>query len=100
MAPAQYGWLPGAGPGQQQAAAPAAAPAATPLAQAPGGQSFQAYLNALSNPGRVNTPGATVPQATGSQPGGGVNQAWLNQIGQGQGMNQNFINALRGIQGR
>lgn len=61
---------------------------------------WQASLNALSNPGRVTTPGATVPLAQGSQPAGGVNQAWLQGVGSGQGMNQNFLSALRNIQGR
>ena len=44
--------------------------------------------------------GADVPMQTGSQPAGGVNQAFLNQAGAGQGMNQNFLNALRSIQAR
>jgi hypothetical protein len=80
-----------------QNATPAAAPQAAP--QAPP-NNWQAALNALANPGKVQTPGATVPLQTGSQPAGGVNQAWLNQIGSGQGMNQNFISALAAIQGR
>jgi hypothetical protein len=74
-------------------------PAATPQgAGAP--NNWQAALNALANPGRVTTPGATVPQVTGSQPAGGINQAFLNQVGAGQGMNQNFLGALRAIQSR
>jgi hypothetical protein len=44
------------GQGGQQAAAPAAAPT-NPI------DMRQAYLDALSNPGKVTTPGATVPQA-------------------------------------
>jgi hypothetical protein len=78
-------------------AAPAAAPAPQP--QAPP-NNWQAALNALSNPGRVTTPGATVALQTGYQPSGGVNQAFLQQAGAGQGMNQNFLSALRAIQGR
>lgn len=78
---------------------PTGGPAATPQgAGAP--NNWQAALNALANPGRVQTMGANVPQVTGSQPAGGVNASWLQGIGSGQGMNQNFINALRGIQGR
>jgi len=61
---------------------------------------WQAAINALANPGRVQTMGANVPLMTGSQPAGGVNQAFLNQAGAGQGMNQNFLSALRAIQGR
>ena len=61
---------------------------------------WQAAINALANPGRVTTQGATVPQVQGYQPSGGVNQAFLNQAGAGQGMNQNFLNALRSIQAR
>jgi hypothetical protein len=71
-----------------------------PGAQSAAPDNWQASLNALANPGKVTTPGATVPQATGSQPSGGVNQAFLNQAGAGQGMNQNFLSALRAIQAR
>ena len=76
-----------------------ATPAAAPQASAPP-NNWQAALNALANPGKVSTPGATVPLATGYQPAGGVNQAFLNQAGAGQGMNTNFLSALRAIQGR
>jgi hypothetical protein len=79
---------------QQQAAPQAQAQASGPP------NNWQAAINALANPGKVATPGATVPMATGTQPAGGVNQAWLQGIGGGQGMNQNFVSALRGIQGR
>lgn len=90
-APTQNVWVPNQAPAPQQAAAP----------QASGPpNNWQAALNALANPGKVTTPGATVPQATGSQPSGGVNQAFLNQAGAGQGMNQNFLSALRAIQAR
>jgi hypothetical protein len=80
---------PGPGPTGGTAATPQGAP-----------NNWQAALNALANPGRVQTPGASVPLQTGSQPAGGVNQAFLNQAGAGQGMNQNFLSALRAIQGR
>lgn len=92
---------PGTPPGYWQAQSPQGAQAAqaAPQAAAPP-NNWQAALNALSNPGRVTTPGATVPLQQGSQPAGGVNQAWLQGIGSGQGMNQNFVNALRNIQGR
>lgn len=59
---------------------------------------WQAALGALSNPGNPQTMGASVPLQTGYQPSGGVNQAFLNQAG--PGMNQNFLSALRAIQGR
>ena len=61
---------------------------------------WQAALSALANPGNPVTQGATVPMVSGSQPAGGVNAAFLQQAGQGQGMNQNFLNALRSIQAR
>jgi hypothetical protein len=78
---------------------PTGGPAAAPQGA---GQpnNWQAALSALANPGNPVTQGAIVPQMTGSQPAGGVNQAWLNQAGAGQGMNQNFLSALRAIQGR
>jgi hypothetical protein len=61
---------------------------------------WQQAINSLSNPGNPVTPGATVPLASGSQPAGGVNNAFLQNAGAGQGMNQNFLSALRAIQGR
>ena len=78
---------------QQPQAAPQAQASAAP-------NNWQQALNSLANPGNPVTPGATVPQATGSQPSGGVNQAFLQQAGAGQGMNQNFLGALRAIQAR
>lgn len=75
-------------------------PSAAPQGAGAAPNNWAAALSALANPGRVTTPGATVPMATGSQPAGGVNQAWLQGIGGGQGMNQNFVNALRAIQSR
>jgi hypothetical protein len=80
---------------------------ATPAAQQQGGQqtsappnNWQAALSALANPGNPVTQGATVPMVSGSQPAGGVNNAFLQQAGAGQGMNQNFLSALRAIQAR
>jgi hypothetical protein len=92
--PAQYAYMPA--PQQQQAAA---APQAAPQAGA-APNNWQAAINALANPGNPVTPGATVPLATGTQPSGGVNNAFLQQAGAGVGMNQNFLNNLRAIQGR
>jgi hypothetical protein len=84
-------------PGQMQQQAPQAAP----QAQAGGApNNWQAAINALANPGNPTTMGANVPLVTGSQPAGGVNQAFLQQAGAGQGMNQNFLSALRAIQAR
>ena len=85
------------GPAPQQQS-PQAAPQPQATWQQP--NNWQAAINALSNPGKVQTMGANVPQVTGYQPSGGVNQAFLNQAGAGQGMNQNFLNALRSIQAR
>jgi hypothetical protein len=94
--PAQYGWLPGPGPGQQpQAPAAPQSPGAAP-------GSLNTALAALSNPGPVTTPGATVPQSTiGSQPN--VLQQFLaNQKG-GTGAanysNQGFFNTLNALGG-
>ena len=89
----------GSVPTQWNTAAPSAAQ------QGGGGQgappnNWQAAINALANPGNPQTMGATVPMQTGSQPAGGVNQAFLQQAGAGQGMNSNFLSALRAIQGR
>ena len=76
--------------------------AAPQAAQQAGGppNNWQAAINALANPGNPQTMGATVPMVTGSQPAGGVNNAFLQQAGAGQGMNTNFLNALRSIQAR
>ena len=74
-------------------------PTAAPQASAPP-NNWQAAINALANPGNPVTQGATVPLAQGYQPAGGINQAFLNQAGAGQGMNQNFLSALAAIQGR
>lgn len=77
----------------------ATAGAQQPQASAPP-NNWQAAINALANPGNPVTQGATVPMQSGTQPAGGINQAFLQQAGAGQGMNQNFLSALRAIQGR
>lgn len=80
----------------------------TPGATAGGGgggiDMGQAYLNALSNPGHVTTPGATVPQS--APPSGQSNvlqqflQGWQNKgsptTGAGNYNNAGFFNALKG----
>ena len=80
---------PGGGTPQQQAPAQQSAPAAqqNPI------DMRQAYLDALSNPGKVTTPGATVPQASplgspsvmnsflAANPGGGAGAGGYNNSG-------------------
>lgn len=93
--PAQYQFMPNA---PQQQAAPAAAQNPIDMGQA--------YLAALSNPGKVTTPGATVPQAP--LPSGQSNvlqqflQNWQNKgsptTGAGNYNNQGFFSALQGAQ--
>jgi hypothetical protein len=61
---------------------------------------WQAALSALANPGNPQTMGATVPEAQGFQPSGGVNQAFLQQAQGRPGGNQGFQSALAAIQGR
>jgi hypothetical protein len=98
-----YGPQPGNGVGWGGAnvGGGAGVPAAPAAPQASGPpNNWQAAINALANPGRVQTMGANVPLMTGSQPAGGVNNAFLQQAGAGQGMNQNFLSALRAIQAR
>ena len=79
---------------QQQPQAPAAAPGAP--------NAWQNTLSMLANPGRVTTPGATVPQSpTSYQPNNGVLQAFLQnwqpaQSGPGSGFQQAFNKSLRG----
>jgi hypothetical protein len=91
--PAQYQFM----PSQQQAAAPMPTPAANPA-----GLTSQQYLQLRANPGYVNTPGATVPQAASSTAlNPGVLQSFLAnwnpaQSGPGSGFQQNFAKALRG----
>lgn len=82
----------------QQQAAPAAAPQTNPVDMS------QAYLNALANPGKVKTPGATVPQANLPSNSSGVLQQFLNNWqggggntqGAGNYNNAGFFNALKG----
>jgi hypothetical protein len=62
----------------------------------------QAYLTALSNPGHVTTPGATVAQAPPPSAQSGVLQQFLqnwggNSKGAGNYDNSAFINSLRGM---
>lgn len=83
---------------QQQASAPQQQAQQQQTNAAP--NNWQAALNALANPGKVTTPGATVPMVQGYQPAGGVNNAWLQQAQGRPGMNQNFLSALAAIQGR
>jgi hypothetical protein len=80
-------------------------PAAPAASAAPAGPDMnQAYLAALSNPGKVQTPGATVPQAPLPSGQSGVLQQflsnWQNQgsptTGAGNYNNQGFFNALKG----
>jgi hypothetical protein len=95
------GWGTAIGQGPMQLSPATSAPTPQAAPQASGSpNNWQAAINALANPGRVTTQGANVPLMTGSQPAGGVNNAFLQQAGAGQGMNQNFLSALRAIQGR
>jgi hypothetical protein len=89
----------------QQAQAAAAAPAASSAAAAP--NNWQQTLSLLANPGKVTTPGATVPAApsTGGQPTPGVLQNFLANwqpasSGAGSGFTQNFNTILRGLQSK
>jgi hypothetical protein len=75
-------------------------PAAAPQGSGGPPNNWNAALSALANPGTPAIGGATVPLATGSQPSGGVNAAWLQQAQGRPGMNQNFLAALQAIQGR
>jgi hypothetical protein len=84
---------------QQQAAPQAAAPSAP--------NNWQQTLAMLANPGKVTTPGATVPAApaSGGQPTPGVLQNFLANwqpasSGAGSGFTQNFNTILRGLQSK
>jgi hypothetical protein len=81
--------MPQAQPSQQ--AAPAAASNSLTYPQ---------VLALLANPGKVTTPGATVPAGPSAQPGAGVNNAFLQQAQGRPGMNQGFLSALAALQGR
>ena len=94
--PGQQIWVSGAS-GAQQPAAPAAPTNPVDMGQA--------YLNALSSPGKVTTPGATVPNAPTATGQSGVLQQFLNNWQQGGGQttgagnynNAGFFNALKGM---
>ena len=63
---------------------------------------WQAAINALANPGKVTTPGATVPASAGAQPGPANLQSFLAnwkpaQSGPGSGFQNNFSTALKGM---
>lgn len=79
-------------------------PAQAPMAAPQAGNNWQTTLAMLANPGKVTTPGATVPQASSSAtPGPGVLQSFLAnwqpaQSGAGAGFTQNFNTILRGLQ--
>jgi hypothetical protein len=84
----------------------AAAGGATAGAGASAPNNWQQTLSMLANPGKVTTPGATVPQAApgSSQPSPGVLQNFLANwkpasSGAGSGFTQNFNTILRGLQG-
>jgi hypothetical protein len=80
---------------------PQGAVAAAPQAAAPSApNNWGAALSALSNPGRVQTMGATAPLVQGYQPSGGVNQAFLQQAQGRPGMNSGFLSALAALQNR
>ena len=85
-------------PGVQNIGAPQQAAPAGPAPPAPPNM-WQATLSALANPGKVTTPGANVPAGPSSQPGAGVNNAFLGQAQGKPGMNQNFLSALAALQG-
>ena len=111
---AAYGMNPGGNPATGgvwgnyggQGSGPTGTPSAAQGQAGPPPNNWQAALNALANPGRVTTPGVPLSSISGGaggtafQPAGGVNQAFLSQAGAGQGMNANFLSALRAIQGR
>ena len=86
---------------QRQAAAPQAAPqTAAPAAP----NSWQNTMAMLANPGKVTTPGATVPATASAQPGPGALQAFLAnwkpaQSGPGSGFQQGFAGALNQMYG-
>ena len=61
---------------------------------------YPQVLSLLASPGKVTTPGATVPaSATSTEPGAGVNNAFLGQAQGNPGMNQNFLSTLAALQG-
>lgn len=89
----------GSGPMPSQQAAPVAAAPTNPY------DMNQAYLNALANPGKVQTPGATVAQAPAPSNQSGVLQQFLANWNKGGGQtkgagnydNRGFFDALKGM---
>ena len=85
--------------GGGSAAAPAAPAPSNPI------DMNAAYLQALANPGKVTTPGATVPQSAPPSASSGVLQQflqnWQNQgqptTGAGNYNNKGFFDALQGM---
>jgi hypothetical protein len=92
------GWTPAYSP-QQPAQPQQDAPQAAPQASAPP-NNWQAAINALANPGRVQTMGANVPMVQGYQPSGGINAAFLQNAQGRPNMNQGFLSALAALQNR
>ena len=92
-------WAPAYGGGPQQPAQPQQQ--AAPQAQAGGApNNWQAAINALANPGKVQTMGANVPLVQGYQPSGGINAAFLQNAQGRPNMNQGFLSALAALQNR
>ena len=82
--------------GAQQPQQQAAPSAPTPP------NNWQSTIAALANPGKVTTPGATVPATASAQPGPANLQSFLAnwkpaQSGPGSGFQQNFATALKGM---
>ena len=76
--------------------------AAAPTPAAASGPTYPQILSMLANPGKVNTPGATVPATASAQPGPANLQSFLAnwkpaQSGPGSGFQQNFATALKGM---
>jgi hypothetical protein len=80
------------------------APQAAPAAPAQAGPDYNTVLSMLANPGKVTTPGATVPAApvSSAQSNPAGLQSFLAgfkpaQSGPGSGFQQGFANALKGM---
>jgi hypothetical protein len=88
------------GPNPGQATQPAA-----PAASSGGGGpnlDYNSVLSLLANPGKVTTPGATVPATASAQPGPGSVGAFLQNwrpaaSGPGSSFQNNFYQALKGM---
>lgn len=110
--PNSYQAGPGTPPGywEAQAAARGGAGAGggnTGAVAAAAPNNWQTTLAQLANPGKVTTPGATIPAAptSGGQPSPGVLQNFLQNwqpasSGAGSGFTQNFNSILRGLQAK